>query len=84
MDGSPRKKISTTTTDGTPWEDGKWHQVKVVRTVADGKIAVYFDDMESPVMTATDKSFTSGQVGIGSFDDRGMWDEVVVRGKAAE
>src|SRR5262245_40762281 len=34
-----RTKISTKTTEGTPWTDG-WHRVKEVRTVADGKIEV--------------------------------------------
>lgn len=81
VNDAPRTKISETTTEGTPWADGKWHRVKVVRTVADGKIAIYFDDMEKPIMTATDKTFLKGKIGIGSFDDRGMWRKVVVRGK---
>lgn len=83
VDGAPRTKISTRTTEGTPWKDGTWHRVKIVRTVDDGRIEVFFDDMKEPVMTATDKTFTAGRVGIGSFDDRGMWDEVVLRGRAA-
>src|SRR5215469_4095911 len=33
VNGEPRKKISTKTSDGTPWTDG-WHHVKVVRHVA--------------------------------------------------
>jgi hypothetical protein len=74
-----RKKISTKTTPGTPWDD-QWHRVKIVRTVADGAIAVYFDDMKTPVMTATDRTFTWGRVGLGSFDDSGNWDEVRLRG----
>src|SRR5262245_50346924 len=45
-----RKKISTRTTPGTNWTDG-WHQIKVVRSVKDGTIEVYFDDMKTPVMT---------------------------------
>src|SRR5436309_3572045 len=52
VNGADRKKISTKTTPGTPWDD-RWHHVKVVRTVSDGGIAVYFDDMKTPVMTAT-------------------------------
>ncbi|MCI0463554.1 MAG: hypothetical protein L0Z62_41995 [Gemmataceae bacterium] len=77
-----RKKISTKTTPGTPWDD-QWHRVKVVRTVADGKIEVYFGDMKTPVMTATDRTFTWGRVGLGSFDDSGNWDEVRLRGVRA-
>jgi hypothetical protein len=36
--------------------------------------------MKSPIMTATDKTFTWGQVGVGSFDDSGHWSEVHVHG----
>lgn len=76
-----RVKISKTSTPGTDWTDG-WHQIKVVRTVKDGAIAVYFDDMKKPVMTAEDKTFTWGQVGVGSFDDTGNWREVKLTGVA--
>jgi hypothetical protein len=31
-------------------------------------------------MTATDKTFAHGQVGIGSFDDTTVWDEVKLEG----
>jgi hypothetical protein len=78
-----RKKISTKTTEGTPWTDG-WHHVKVVRSVADGAIEVYFDDMKKPVMTATDRTFTWGRVGVGSFDDTGNWADVKLWGVKAQ
>ena len=42
--------------------------MKVVRAVADGRIAIYFDDMKTPIMTATDRTFSWGRVGLGSFD----------------
>jgi hypothetical protein len=83
VNGEPRKKISTKTTDGTPWDD-KWHHARIVRKVHEGTIEVYFDDMQTPVMTAVDKSFTWGQVGIGSFDDTGNFDNFVVRGVKAD
>lgn len=79
VNDAPRTKISIKTNDGTPWDD-EWHHVKIVRTVDDGAIAVYFDDMETPVMTATDKTFATGQIGLGTFDDTGVWDNVVLRG----
>jgi hypothetical protein len=83
VNGADRKKISTKTTAGTPWDD-KWHHVKVVRTVADGRIAIYFDDMKTPIMTATDRTFTWGRVGLGSFDDTGNWAHFELRGVRAE
>jgi hypothetical protein len=77
-----RKKISKTTTKGTKWTDG-WHHVKLVRKVKDGTIEVYFDDMKKPVMTAVDRTFTWGRVGVGSFDDTGNWREIKLEGVKA-
>jgi hypothetical protein len=79
VDGKDRAPISTHTSRGTQWGNG-WHHARVRRNVADGSIKVYFDDMKDPVMTATDKTFLWGQVGIGSFDDTGQFDNVSVRG----
>jgi hypothetical protein len=75
VNGADRAKISTKTTKGTPWDD-KWHKIRVIRNVASGAIEIYWDNMDTPIMTATDKTFTWGQVGIGSFDDTGNWDDV--------
>jgi streptogramin lyase len=83
VNGAPRTKISTRTTPGTDWDDG-WHEVKVVRRVGDGAIEVYFDDMRRPIMMATDKQFTWGQVGLGSFDDTGNWSDVFLHGLQIE
>lgn len=79
VSAADRKKISTKTTPGTHWTDD-WHHVRIVRDARKGDIRVYFDDMKSPVMSANDLSFTWGQVGIGSFDDTTMWDDVTLRG----
>ena len=79
VNGADRMMISTKTTPGTNWTD-EWHHVKVVRKVADGTIEVYWDDMAKPVQTATNKTFTWGQVGVGSFDDLGNFDNIVLRG----
>lgn len=76
---APRTKISKTSTPGTPWTDA-WHRVKIVRTTKDGAIAVFFDDMTQPVMTAQDRTFLWGRIGVGSFDDTTEWDDVVIRG----
>ena len=79
VNGADRMMISTKTTDGTNWTD-EWHHIKVVRKTADGTIEVYLDDMKTPVQTASNKTFLWGQVGVGSFDDLGNFDNVVVRG----
>lgn len=83
VNDAPRIKISTRSTEGTPWTDG-WHHIKLVRKVKDGTIEMYFDDMKKPVMTATDKTFQWGQVGVGSFDDTSSWMDVKVSGMKAE
>ncbi len=83
VNGAPRAKISTKTTPGTAWDD-EWHRVKIVRSVGDGKTEVYFDDLTAPVMTASDATFAWGQVGVGSFDDLGNFDDVVLRGVRVE
>jgi len=83
VNNEPRKKISTTSTAGTAWTDD-WHHARVVRKVDTGTIQVYFDDMEQPAMTATDKTFTWGQVGIGTFDDTGNFDDIIVYGKKVD
>ena len=68
VNGAARKKISITSTPGTNWTD-KWHDVKV--------------NMEKPVMTASDKNFTWGQIGVGTFDDTADYDNLELRGVKA-
>ncbi|MFT4555988.1 MAG: hypothetical protein ACI93T_000884 [Porticoccaceae bacterium] len=79
VNDQPRTKISTKTTAGTNWDD-EWHHARILRDVKSGKIELFFDDMKQPVMTATDKTFAWGQVGIGSFDDTGRFDDVYLFG----
>jgi hypothetical protein len=83
VNDAPRRMITVDQAKGTPWTEG-WHEVKVVRRVEDGTISVYFDDMEKPFMTAKDKTFTWGQVGIGTFDDHGNFDDITLRGVRVE
>jgi hypothetical protein len=74
VQNAPRRPI-TKNERRTPWTDG-WHQVKVVRRVGDGAIEVYFDDMRTPHMTAVDRTFGKGRIGIGSFDDMNDFDDI--------
>jgi hypothetical protein len=83
VNAAPRTKITTKGSPGTPWDKG-WHEVKIVRRVKDGAIEVFFDDMKTPALTAVDKTFTRGQVGIGSFDDTGNWDDFKLYGVKAK
>lgn len=75
VNDAPRTKISTKTTAGTPWTE-EWHRARIVRNTESGEITVFFDDMKTPVMTATDKTFGEGLLGFGSFDDIGNFDDI--------
>lgn len=79
VNGEPRVSIAKTRTEGTKWDEG-WHTVRLVRDVDRGTIEVFFDDFEEPIMTAVDHNFKSGQIGVGSFDDTGQFDDIRLRG----
>jgi hypothetical protein len=82
VNDAPRVSIAQERTDGTQWGTD-YHHVRIERDTQSGTIVVFFDDMTKPVMKATDKTFTSGGIGLGSFDDVGNFDEVRVWGKKA-
>jgi hypothetical protein len=79
VNGKPRTSIAEARTNGTPWTDN-WHHVRIERRVNDGLIEVYFDDMKNPAMTAHDRTFLHGRLGVGSFDDTGMFDDITIKG----
>lgn len=81
VDGAPRRPLTKNSTP-VPWDEA-WHTVKLVRDVKSGHIAVFFDDLEKPLMEAVDKTFDSGRVGIGSFDDMDDFTDVKVYGRLA-
>ena len=81
VNDAPRTKISTTTTDGVDWGQEEWHRIRIERQ--QGAIRVYFDDFETPIMTAHDETFSSGYVGFGSFDDTGKFRNVRIWGERA-
>ncbi len=80
VDHADRRKITATQTTGTPWKPGAWHKLKLVHDTATGAIAVFFDDMTKPVLTAQDKTLDHGWIGLGSFDDLGQFRNLVIEG----
>lgn len=78
VNNADRTKITLTTNEGTKWDEN-WHQVRIIRNSESGKIEVYFDDHTKPAMTADDKTFAEGRIGIGSFDDTADWAKLRVR-----
>lgn len=79
VNGEPRRPLTENKKE-IPWDD-QWHTVKVARSSSEGTIEVFFDDMETPIMKAEDKTFGKGQVGIGSFDDMNDFDDVQLFGQ---
>jgi hypothetical protein len=71
VNDAPRKNFAKETTKGVEWRKDAWHKVRLVRDTTSGTIEVYFDDLTKPIMKAEDKTFLSGHVGFGSFDDTG-------------
>jgi len=83
VNDSPRTRIADHTTAGIDWGRNAWRHVRLVRRLSDGLIAVYFEDMTTPVMTARDRTHGMGAIGFGSFDDSGMIDNIRVYAPAA-
>ncbi|MEM9884578.1 MAG: hypothetical protein AAF849_01710 [Bacteroidota bacterium] len=75
-----RRNIAEKTTAGIDWGND-WHRVRIVRYAQSGIIEVYFDDLQTPIMEATDVHFQHGLIGFGSFDDTGMVDNIVLSGE---
>lgn len=82
VNGKDQTPITKERSEGVAWGD-TWHNVRVIR-FNEGSITVYFDDMEKPVLTAEDKTFDWGRVGVGSFDDTGDFDDFVLHGIGVE
>jgi len=79
VNDAPRTNIATKTTDGSDWGQ-EWHKVRFERSIEEGTIRVFFDDMKNPIMVAQDNHFGLGYIGFGSFDDTGMIDNIKIWG----
>lgn len=78
----PFTKITSKTTAGSKWGKDQFHKVRVQRIGT--KIAVWFDDLETPAMLADDKNFGSGMIGLGSYNDTGHFANVRLWAPKAE
>jgi hypothetical protein len=84
VNNAPRAKISTMTTEGVDWGENVWHKIRIERSVEEGTIKVFYDDMTRPIQEANDKTFGAGYIGFGSFDDSGKVDNIKIWGLRAE
>ncbi len=63
--------------------DQEWHEVRIVREVATGKIEVFADGDQQPRFRQTDRSFLFGRIGLGSFNETGDFDDLRVEGRGS-
>ncbi|MFA9452972.1 MAG: beta-N-acetylhexosaminidase [Candidatus Aminicenantaceae bacterium] len=64
--------------------DREYHDFKVWYDADSGEIRAYLDDMQSPILNARDTTLGHGRAGIGSFDDTGSFDNIILWGKSKE
>jgi hypothetical protein len=73
---APGTGIAEVTTDGVRWGEDQWHHIRIERYTGEGTVKVFFDDPDTPIMIAHDRTFNEGYIGIGSFDDSGKIDNI--------
>ena len=61
--------------------DQAWHHLKLERSTTSGSIRVFFDNAATPMLSVSDKTITSGRIGVGSFDETGEFRNFVVTGR---
>jgi len=85
VDGEPRTAITNESrTDGFPWQQGRWERLRLVRDAEQGKVKVFIRNMAEPMLETTDDRFGAGWIGFGTFDDRGLIDDIHVWAPADE
>jgi len=63
----------------SPVLNGNWQTIRVEHA-ATGTIRVFVDNLVTPRLTANDTTYPAGALAFGSFDDRALFDDVVVSG----
>lgn len=81
VNGADRAKVNAEPAGGSVFRltDREWHDFKVTGNAETGEIRAYLDDLTTPILTARDRTLMTGLVGIGSFDDTGAFDDIVLR-----
>ena len=82
VNGAPRVRIAGL--EAPPaLPDHAWRQIRVARDAASGQIEVWSDVSSQPLFKVVDRTLTCGQLGIGSFDETGDFDDVELRSNDA-
>jgi len=75
VNGEPRRRIAGTEAQPA-LPDRAWHTVRIRRDVPSGKIEVFMDNDREPRFQVVDHTFNCGEVGMGSFDETGDFDDI--------
>ena len=83
VNGADRVKINREPAGETVFRltDMAWHDFKVTYDSETAEIQAFLDDMDVPIITASDSTLRSGLVGVGSFDDTGSFDDLRLAGE---
>lgn len=83
VDDAARRRVAEVAATGIDWGTG-WHHVRIERVLVSGAIRVFFDDMQTPVIEATDTTHGVGRLGVGTFDDSGCYTNFSIFAPAVE
>lgn len=78
VNDAPRRPLAPVAEEGVEWGTDTWHTLRVERRLGTGSIRVFFDDLAHPVLEAVDRTLGAGSIGVGSFDDSGVFRRLVV------
>jgi len=56
-----------------------WHKIKVIRNSSSGGTKAFVDDMDIPIHSIVDTTLRHGHIGVGSFDDFGMFRNLTLK-----
>jgi hypothetical protein len=76
--GGERVRISSEQGPAAFSATGRWHHVKLTHDASTGKVSVMVNGDAVPALDAVDKSLGAGRVGIGSFDETGVYKNISI------
>lgn len=82
VDGGPRRRIAGIHAQPA-LPDKQWHTIRIVRNVRTGLIEVFSDIQKKPLFSVVDHHFTCGQIGLGSFDEKGDFADLTIHSSDA-
>lgn len=81
VDNKDREKINAEPpgSSAAQLKSDQWYKLRIVRNAQTGTIKAYVNEDTHPVLTAVDKTFGTGYVGVGSFDDTAYFKDIYIR-----